>query len=92
MTDRKAMIGQRLRETLAPLQLEITDQSHRHAGHAGARGGGGHFDLTIVSSRFTGKTLLQRHRMIYAALGEAMQGEIHALSIRALAPEETTEE
>lgn len=73
---------------LAPQQLEILDESHKHAGHAGARSGGGHFKLTIVSSLFDGKGLLQRHRMVYDALGSAMQTDIHALTIKALTPEE----
>jgi BolA protein len=73
---------------LAPQQLEILDESHKHAGHAGARSGGGHFKLTIVSNLFDGKGLLQRHRMVYDALGSAMQTDIHALTIKALTPEE----
>lgn len=72
---------------LAPQQLEILDESHKHAGHAGARSGG-HFKLTIVSNLFDGKGLLQRHRMVYDALGSAMQTDIHALTIKALTPEE----
>ena len=73
---------------LAPLQLEIADDSAKHAGHAGA-GGGGHFRLTIVSPRFSGCGTMQRHRLIYEALGPMMRGEIHALSIKALTPEES---
>jgi BolA protein len=88
MADRKSQIEQRLRAALSPSLLEIVDESHKHIGHAGARGGG-HFDVTIVSPQFAGKTLLQRHRMVYEALGEAMRDEIHALSIKALAPDET---
>ncbi len=68
---------------LAPTQLDITDDSASHAGHAGAKSGGGHFFLTIVSEGFVGKTTLARHRMIYDALGDMMQREIHALSIKA---------
>ena len=81
------MIRERL-AVLAPQQLEILDESHKHAGHAGARSGGGHFNLTIVSNIFDGKGLLQRHRMVYDALGSAMQTDIHALTIKALTPEE----
>ena len=81
------MIRERL-AILAPQQLEILDESHKHAGHAGARSGGGHFNLTIVSNIFDGKGLLQRHRMVYDALGSAMQTDIHALTIKALTPEE----
>ena len=84
---RTDMIRERL-AVLAPQQLEILDESHKHAGHAGARSGGGHFNLTIVSNIFDGKGLLQRHRMVYDALGSAMQTDIHALTIKALTPEE----
>jgi len=86
--DRVQTIRQRLSEALAPQSLEIVDESHKHAGHAGARGGGGHFMVTIVSPAFQGKNLLQRHRMVYDALGDAMRAEIHALSIKAYTPEE----
>ncbi len=72
---------------LQPVRIEITDDSHRHAGHAGARSGG-HYLLTVVSPQFVGKSTLQRHRMIYSALHELMQHGIHALNIRAYAPDE----
>ncbi len=75
-------------QALAPVSLEVHDDSHRHAGHAGARGGQGHFRVDIVSAAFAGKPLLARHRLIYAALGEMMQTDIHALAIRAKAPGE----
>lgn len=81
-------IDQKLRAALQPTRLEIEDESHKHAGHAGALSGGGHFNVTIVSAAFTGKSLLQRHRLIYDALGETMRREIHALSIQALTPDE----
>ena len=74
--------------TLQPTQVEVADDSHLHAGHAGARAGGGHYRLHIVSRQFSGKATLARHRMIYSALGEMMKHEIHALTIRANAPEE----
>jgi BolA protein len=77
-----------LEGALAPLALEIRDDSHRHAGHAGARGGQGHFGVDIVSAAFAGKPPLARHRLVYAALGELMQTDIHALAIRARAPDE----
>ena len=80
-----------LREKLAGLQprsLELIDDSALHAGHAGARSGGGHYRLRIVSESFTGKPTLARHRMIYTALGELMHAKIHALSIISLTPEE----
>lgn len=74
---------------LDPQRLEIIDDSARHAGHEGAKSGGGHYRLAIVSARFAGKGTLERHRLIYDALGNMMRREIHALSIKALAPEET---
>jgi BolA family transcriptional regulator, general stress-responsive regulator len=73
---------------LEPVQLEIVDESHKHAGHAGARDGGGHYLLRIVSPQFAGKNTVTRHRMIYCAIGELMKREIHALTIQALAPNE----
>ena len=72
-----------LTEALAPLVLEVTDDSHRHAGHAGARDGRGHFSVTIVSPAFAGMAPLARHRAVYAALGDMMQTDIHALAIHA---------
>ena len=81
-------IRERLSQALAPLSLEVTDDSHKHAGHAGARGGQGHFSVDIVSAAFAGKLPLARHRMVYAALGSMMQTDIHALAIRARTPEE----
>jgi BolA protein len=74
---------------LAPTRLDIRDDSARHAGHAGARAGGGHFAMTIVSSQFAGKRSLERQRMVYDALGALMKNDIHALSIDAKTPEET---
>ncbi len=74
---------------LAPTQLEIRDDSAKHAGHAGARGGGGHYVVSIVAARFAGLATMQRHRLVYDAAGDLMQGAIHALSISAKAPEET---
>jgi BolA protein len=70
---------------LAPSRLELVDESHKHAGHEGARDGRGHFALTIESAQFTGAAPLARHRLIYGALGELMNTDIHALSITALA-------
>ena len=81
----------RLRERLAalhPQALTIEDESHRHAGHAGARGGGGHYRLHIVAAAFADKNTVARHRMIYDAAGDLMRGAVHALTIRALTPEE----
>ena len=88
MTQRATLIENRLREVLAPSKIELRDDSHRHAGHEGAKSGGGHFTVTIVASQFQGKNAVQRHQMIYQALGDMMKKEIHALSIQALAPDE----
>lgn len=74
--------------SLQPLSVQIGDDSALHAGHAGARSGGGHYNLHIVSAAFAGKNTVARHRMIYAALDEMMKGEIHALAIRAQTAEE----
>ncbi|MBT9495945.1 MULTISPECIES: BolA family protein [Zoogloea] len=73
---------------LAPERIELIDDSHLHAGHAGARSGGGHYQLDIVSAAFVGKNTVARHRLIYDALGDMMRQEIHALSIQARTPEE----
>jgi len=81
------MICERLAATLAPLSLDLTDDSHLHAGHAGAKNGG-HYTLRIVSSRFAGMRPVARHQLIYRSLGELMQTDIHALSITALTPDE----
>jgi BolA protein len=82
------MIRERLEASFSPTLLEIIDDSHKHAGHAGARGGG-HFVVHIVAGQFEGKNPLQRHRMVYDAMGELMQTEVHALSIRAETPDES---
>nr|WP_275584628.1 BolA family protein [Stenotrophomonas sp. NLF4-10] len=77
-----------MRAAFAPQRLEVEDDSHRHAGHAGARDGRGHFNVSIVSEAFAGKAPLARHRAVYAALGEMMQTDIHALAIKAQTPAE----
>ncbi|MEI2782709.1 MAG: BolA family protein [Candidatus Competibacter sp.] len=88
MTDRVALIERRLRDALAPERLEIVDDSAAHAGHAGAREGG-HFTVRIVSTAFAGKPLIQRHRLVHAAVADLMRQEIHALSInKAQTPDE----
>ena len=86
MTDVETLMRERL-AALAPSRLEIIDESARHAGHPGARQGG-HYRLFIVSAQFSGKTALQRHRLVHDTLGELMRSKIHALSIRSLAPDE----
>ena len=74
--------------TLHPVSLEIIDESGKHAGHEGAKSGGGHYQLTIVSPAFAGASRVSRHRMVYDALGDLMQREVHALAIEAFAPDE----
>ena len=80
-------IRQRL-AVLAPEVVEVVDESAFHVGHEGAKSGGGHHRLTVISPRFAGKSAMARHRMIYDALRDLMQKDIHALSIRALSPDE----
>lgn len=82
-------IRSRLEAAFDPDVIEIVDESHRHAGHAGARDGRGHFFVRIVSDRFEGVKPLARHRMVYAALGTLMQTDVHALSLEALSPTES---
>ncbi len=80
-----------MRERLARLEpevLEIYDESREHAGHAGAQGGGGHYQLTIASPLFAGQGRVARHRMVYAALADMMHRQIHALAITAYTPDE----
>jgi BolA protein len=86
--DRNAAIRDRLQQRFAPLELDVRDDSAQHAGHAGARDGRGHFAVRIVSTAFAAHGRVERHRMVYAALGDMMQDEIHALSISAFTPEE----
>jgi BolA protein len=87
--ERVALIRERLEAAFQPDELEIVDDSHRHAGHAGARDGRGHFNVRIRSRLFSGKRTVERHRMIYAALGSLMQTDIHALGVTALSPEDS---
>lgn len=82
-TDRIAVIRSQLIAALEPRLLEVTDESHLHAGHAGARDGRGHFHVRIASTRFIGLSPLARHRLIYAALGDLMTTDIHAVRISA---------
>ena len=86
--DRVSRISNALEMAFAPGDLLVKDQSHLHAGHAGAEDGKGHFDVRIVSDAFEGKNRIERHRMIYAALDEMMKTEIHALKIQAQTPAE----
>ncbi len=73
---------------LQPERVEVTDDSHQHAGHAGAADGRGHFTVLVVSKRFAGLSTLRRHRLVYDAVGDMMTTDLHALSIQALAPGE----
>ncbi len=73
---------------LEPLAIEVTDDSANHIGHAGAASGGGHYQLRLVSARFTGQSRIERHRLVYHLLAELMQREIHALAMNLLAPDE----
>ena len=88
---RVAAIDAALRSALAPELLEIEDESYRHRGHAGAADGRGHFRVRVVSHAFEGKARIQRHRLLYEALGDQMQTDIHALAIEALTPRELAE-
>lgn len=88
MIDRVEAIEERLRAAFSPNELLVKDQSHLHAGHAGAQDGRGHFDVLIVSEKFGGESPLRRHRMVFDALAEMMETDIHALRVRALTPEE----
>ena len=81
---------QDLRKAFQVQSLVIDDESHLHAGHAGAASGGGHFKLEIVAPEFKGLNLVARHRAVYAALNRHIPREIHALTIVALAPEEVS--
>ena len=83
------MIRERLQQALPVAHLNVEDESHLHVGHAGAKDGGGHFRVLVVSDAFDGLAPLKRHRLVYDAMGDAMRRDtIHALSIRALTPPE----
>jgi BolA protein len=86
--DRVAWIEDTLRQGFAPSHLVVEDESALHAGHAGAASGGGHFRVLIVSQAFHGQNPVARQRAVYAALGNAMKSEIHALALRTLTPDE----
>jgi BolA family transcriptional regulator, general stress-responsive regulator len=82
-------IRRKLTDRFAPTRLEIEDQSHRHAGHEGARPGGEtHFAVTIVSAAFTGQSRVERQRLVYQALADELATRVHALSLTTLAPDE----
>jgi len=85
---REEKIHERLQRAFDPLELMIRDQSQLHIGHEGARDGKGHFDVTVVSQAFAGVNRVQRHRMVYDALRDLLESDIHALRINAYAPSE----
>jgi BolA protein len=85
---RLAEIRRRLEAAFQPQALEVVDEGHLHVGHEGAKDGRGHFRLRIVSDRFAGQGMVQRHRLIYQAMGELMHSDIHALAMDARAPDE----
>jgi BolA family transcriptional regulator, general stress-responsive regulator len=87
-SERVEKIRQVLTARLAPVQLDIRDDSAAHAGHAGAREGG-HFSVVVVSEQFAGRSRMQRHQLVYAAVAELMRTDIHALSIQARTPQES---
>ena len=84
--ERAATIEQLLIAAFAPTELLVKDQSHLHAGHAGAQEGKGHFEVKIVSDKFAGQSRITRHRMVYDALGTFIDSDIHALKINAVSP------
>ena len=86
--DRTIAIREKLQAAFTPDQLDIIDESHIHAGHEGAKEGKGHFNVSIVSAQFTEKSPINRHKMVYEALANIMESDIHALSIKAKTPEE----
>ncbi len=86
MSDRERRLRERLVREFAPLELAIKDESHLHAGHAGAAGGASHFRVRIVAQAFGGLAPVARHRLVYAAVGDLIPGEIHALAVEALPP------
>jgi len=86
--NRAERIVDELRKALHTDQVELVDESHLHAGHAGAKEGKGHFRVRVVSADFDGLRVIQRHQLVYRSLGELMQTDIHALSISALTPDE----
>ena len=87
-TDRKDRIQSLLEDAFSPKEILVKDQSHLHAGHAGARDRKGHFEVQIIADAFEGKSRIRRHRMVFEALKDMMQTDIHALSVHAFAPEE----
>jgi BolA protein len=88
--DRIEKIRDRITAALQPDALEILDESHKHIGHTGAKDGRGHFQVTIVAEKFAGLPPIQRHRLVYEAVGDLMDTDIHALSIKASPPSKSS--
>ncbi len=85
---RLAEIRTRLEAELSPESLQIDDEGHKHVGHEGAKGGLGHFRVLVVSEKFEGQPPIKRHRLVYQAMADLMQTDIHALTIEAFTPDE----
>lgn len=88
MTPREERILALLQEAFAPVECQLEDDSARHAGHAGAASGAGHYKLRMISARFEGQNRISRHRLVYDCLRDLMHADIHAINIIALAPSE----
>ena len=86
--ERVERIQEALTAAFSPIDLLVKDQSHLHAGHAGARDGKGHFEVRIVAPAFSGRSRIERHRMVHEALANLLETDIHALSIKAQGPDE----
>lgn len=86
---RASLIRHRLEERFQPEELSVKDQSHLHVGHEGAKDGKGHFDVIIVSTAFSGLSRIRRHQLVYEALSDLMDTDVHALRIRAASPSDT---
>lgn len=86
----KAAIERKMKTDLDAIHVEVEDESWKHAGHAGATSGGGHFTLVVVSPKFEGLNPLDRRRLVFSVLHPEMRGEIHALTVRTLSPSEWT--
>ena len=86
--DRRSHIEAKLREGLGTLHIDVVDESHLHAGHAGAASGGGHFRAVIVSAAFEGENRIARQRRVFGLLADEMKHEIHALSMKTFTPDE----
>ncbi len=87
-SDQRGHIEVKLKSALEATYVEVIDDSHLHAGHAGARSGGGHYRATIVSERFRGLNRVQAQRLVYEVLAEEMKGDIHALVMKTLTPDQ----